>query len=165
MLGEANGSAPAGPRAGGGRGMRGGRGCLWAHIILYWCNVLVALFSSRCREVARAREPITETPRTDMTDRPSHAMGIAAPTRDSLMRRLARVRGQVEGIQRMVDDERYCPDILQQFAAVHSALRAAEKELLANHLERCAAHALGAGGEAAEQVRQELLDLLYRYVR
>ena len=58
-----------------------------------------------------------------MGEMPAHAMGIAEPTKKDLLKRLARVRGQVEGIQRMVEDERYCPDILQQFAAVHSALR------------------------------------------
>jgi DNA-binding FrmR family transcriptional regulator len=92
-------------------------------------------------------------------------MGIAEATKRDLLQRLARVRGQVEGIQRMVEEERYCPDILQQFAAVHSALRAAEKELLANHLERCATHAIREGGEAAAEVRRELVELLHRYVR
>ncbi len=94
-----------------------------------------------------------------------HAMGIAPAAKRDLLTRLARVRGQVEGIQRMVEDERYCPDILQQFAAVHSALRGAEKRLLANHLERCASHAIQQGGEPAAQVRQEIVDLLYRYLR
>ena len=94
-----------------------------------------------------------------------HAMGIAEDTKADLGRRLARVRGQVEGIQRMVEEERYCPDILQQFAAVHSALQSAEKELLANHLDRCATHALTEGGEAAVRVRRELVDLFYRYLR
>jgi DNA-binding FrmR family transcriptional regulator len=92
-------------------------------------------------------------------------MGIAAPTKGDIQKRLARARGQVEGIQRMVEDERYCPDILQQFAAVHSALRGAEKLLLANHLERCATHAIQEGGEAADRVREEIVDLLYRYLR
>ncbi|KPK81069.1 MAG: hypothetical protein AMS25_07880 [Gemmatimonas sp. SM23_52] len=96
---------------------------------------------------------------------PIHAMGIAASTKRDLLKRLARVRGQIEGIQRMVEDERYCPDILQQFAAVHSALRGAEKLLLSNHLERCATHAIKKGGEPAAQVRQEIVDLLYRYLR
>ncbi|HSG80786.1 MAG TPA: metal-sensitive transcriptional regulator [Gemmatimonadota bacterium] len=100
-----------------------------------------------------------------MTDNPAHAMGIAEPTKRNLLKRLARVRGQVEGIQRMVEEERYCPDILQQFAAVHSALRAAERELLGNHLERCATHAIQEGGAAAEQVKSEILDILGRYVR
>ena len=94
-----------------------------------------------------------------------HAMGIAADTKQDLGRRLARVRGQVEGLQRMVEDERYCPEILQQFAAVHSALRSAEKELLANHLDRCATHALTEGGESAVRVRRELVDLFHRYLR
>jgi len=97
--------------------------------------------------------------------KPPHAMGIAEPAKREILQRLARARGQVEGIQRMVRDERYCPDILQQFAAVHSALRGAEKLLLANHLERCATRAIVEGGEAAAAVRQEIVDLLHRYVR
>ena len=96
---------------------------------------------------------------------PPHAMGIADSAKRDILKRLARVRGQVEGIQRMVEDERYCPDILQQFAAVHSALKGAEKLLLANHLERCATHAIQQGGEGAAQVRQEIVDLLHRYAR
>lgn len=97
--------------------------------------------------------------------RPAHAMGIAESTKRDILKRLARARGQVEGIQRMVEDERYCPEILQQFAAVHSALDGAEKLLLASHLDRCVTHAIAEGGEAAGQVRQELVELLYRYVR
>ncbi len=100
-----------------------------------------------------------------MVEMPAHSMGITEPTKKDLLKRLARVRGQVEGIQRMVEDERYCPDILQQFAAVHSALRASERELMANHLDRCARHAIMEGGEGAEEVRREIVDLLYRYVR
>jgi len=96
---------------------------------------------------------------------PPHAMGIAPPVKKDLLRRLARIRGQVEGIARMVEDERYCPDIMQQFAAVHSAMRSAEKQLLANHLEHCATHAIEQGGESAGRVREEIVDLFYRYVR
>lgn len=92
-----------------------------------------------------------------------HAMGIAEGTKHDLGRRLARIRGQVGGIARMVEDERYCPDILQQFAAVHSALRAAEKELLLNHLERCATHAIEEGGDDAARVRAEIADLFMRF--
>lgn len=95
---------------------------------------------------------------------PPHAMGLAKATKAGLGRRLARIRGQVEGISRMVEDERYCPDILQQFTAVHSALRSAERELLANHLERCAAHAMAEGGDQAAQVRDEIVDLFTRFV-
>ncbi len=105
------------------------------------------------------------TPTTQSARDLPHARGIAPHTKSDLLKRLARVRGQVEGIQRMVEDERYCPDILQQFAAVHSALRAAEKRLLSSHLERCATHAIQQGGQPAEQVRGEIVDLLYRYLR
>jgi DNA-binding FrmR family transcriptional regulator len=97
--------------------------------------------------------------------RPDHAVGIADNTKRDILKRLARARGQVEGIQRMVEEERYCPDILQQFAAVHSALNGAEKLLLANHLEGCVTQAIRVGGEPAAQVREEIVDLLYRYVR
>lgn len=96
---------------------------------------------------------------------PAHSMGIPPATRDDLKRRLARIRGQVEGLSRMVEDDRYCPDILHQFAAVHSALRSAERELLSSHLERCATHAIAGGGEAAADVRRELVDLFHRFVR
>lgn len=96
---------------------------------------------------------------------PPHAMGIPETTRRDLLTRLARIRGQVEGIGRMIEEQRYCPDILQQFAAVHAALRSAEKELFATHLERCATHAITEGGEAADDVRREIIDLFHRLVR
>ena len=95
----------------------------------------------------------------------AHAMGIGEPAKADLRNRLARVRGQVEGLARMVEEDRYCPDILHQFAAVHSALRSAEKILLANHLERCATHAIEEGGEGAAEVRREIVDLFHRFVR
>lgn len=95
----------------------------------------------------------------------SHHRGIAEPTKSDLLRRLARIRGQVEGIRRMVEEERYCPEIMQQFAAVRSGLAASEKLLFANHLEGCATQGLTQGGEAAREVRQELLDLFYRYMK
>lgn len=95
----------------------------------------------------------------------THALGIPDATREDLTRRLARIRGQVEGLARMVEDDRYCPDILNQFSAVHSALRSAERRLLASHLERCASHAIAQGGDDADQVRQEIVDLFHRFVR
>lgn len=94
-----------------------------------------------------------------------HAMGIPEETRASLGRRLARIRGQVDGLARMVEEERYCPDILQQFRAVHAALRSAEQELLASHIEGCATRALAEGGEGAAEVRREIVELFGRYLR
>lgn len=94
-----------------------------------------------------------------------HAMGIPEETKKKLLRRLSRIGGQVEGLRRMVDEERYCPDVLQQFSAVRSALRSAERVLLANHLEGCATRAISEGGDSAEQVRDEIVDLFSRYVK
>jgi len=103
--------------------------------------------------------------RHETTSTRTHAMGIGEPTKTDLRKRLARIRGQVEGLARMVEEDRYCPDTLHQFAAVRSALRSAEKILLANHLERCATHAIEEGGEGAAEVRREIVDLFHRFVR
>jgi len=94
-----------------------------------------------------------------------HAMGIEATTKRDLLMRLARVRGQVEGLSRMIEAERYCPETLQQFAAVRASLQAAEKKLFVNHLEGCATQAIAQGGDAAVTAREELVDLFYRYMR
>jgi len=94
-----------------------------------------------------------------------HAVGIPEDVRADLIRRLSRIRGQVNGLTRMVEEDRYCPDVLQQFAAVRSALRSAEKLMLGSHLEGCATRALADGGEGADQVREEILDLFSRYLK
>lgn len=94
-----------------------------------------------------------------------HAMGIAEETKEDLLRRLSRIRGQVDGLRKMVEEERYCPDVLQQFGAVRSALASAERELLANHLDRCATRAISEGGRTAERVREEIVDLVARYMK
>ena len=65
----------------------------------------------------------------------------------------------------MVDEDRYCPDILVQISSVQEALRGVGREVMRNHLDHCAAEAQAAGGEAAEAMRDELLDLIYRYLR
>lgn len=93
-----------------------------------------------------------------------HGMGISGERRKELTDRLARVRGQVDGLRRMIEEERYCPDILQQFAAVRSALKSAERTLMENHLERCASRAIASGGEPADRARQEILTLFDRYM-
>lgn len=91
-------------------------------------------------------------------------MGIPEETKARLGRRLARIRGQVDGLRRMIEEERYCPDVLQQFAAVRSALKSTERELLSNHLDRCASRAIASGGRSAEEAREEILALFARYL-
>lgn len=80
--------------------------------------------------------------------------------------RLRRIEGQVRGLQKMVEEDRYCPDILTQIASVHEALRAVGKGLLRNHLKHCATEALRAGDPGrAEMVYDELVQMIYRHSR
>jgi CsoR family transcriptional regulator, copper-sensing transcriptional repressor len=81
------------------------------------------------------------------------------------LKRLRRIEGQVRGLQRMVESDRYCADILDQVSSVEEALRAVGRELLRNHLKHCATRAMRAGGESAEAMAEELLDLVRRHAR
>jgi DNA-binding FrmR family transcriptional regulator len=79
--------------------------------------------------------------------------------------RLRRIEGQVRGLQKMVDEDRYCADILTQLSSVHEALRSVGRELMRNHLRHCASSAIRAGPEKAEAMYDELLELMYKHVR
>jgi DNA-binding FrmR family transcriptional regulator len=80
--------------------------------------------------------------------------------------RLRRIEGQVRGLQRMVDEGRYCADILTQIASVQEALRGVGKLLMRNHLEHCVTDALRSGDRLeAEQAYAEVLDIMYRHAR
>ena len=83
-----------------------------------------------------------------------------------LLNRLSRIEGQVRGIARMVDGDRYCIDILTQLQAVRSALARVETELLKGHLDHCIESAI-VSGDQAEQRRKatELIELLERTAR
>ena len=78
------------------------------------------------------------------------------------LRRLNRIEGQIRGIRGMVEEERYCADILSQIAAAQQALRAVGRELLRNHLRHCVARASAQGGEEAEHAYDEVVDLFYK---
>ncbi|HEX6307991.1 MAG TPA: metal-sensitive transcriptional regulator [Longimicrobiales bacterium] len=93
------------------------------------------------------------------------AVGVDAGIKDRNLKRLRRIEGQVRGLQRMVDEDRYCADILTQIASVQEALRSVGRELMRNHLKHCATSAMRAGGEAAETMYDEIIDLMYRNVR
>ncbi len=80
--------------------------------------------------------------------------------------RLRRIEGQVRGLQRMVEGDRYCADVLTQVASVHEALRAVGRELMRNHLRHCASAAIRADDAArADAMYDELVDLMYRSAR
>lgn len=85
---------------------------------------------------------------------------------DSTMKRLARIEGQVRGVQRMVDEERYCMDVLHQISAIKAALGRVEDAILSNHAASCVEQAI-ASGDADEQREKfsELVDLLARAKR
>src|SRR5882672_8780852 len=102
-----------------------------------------------------------------MPTKPTHAHAVAVDpgikTRN--LKRLKRIEGQIRGLQKMVDDDRYCADILVQLSAVQEALRAVGRELMRNHLKHCATDAIEQGGEVAQDMYDELIDLLYKNAR
>ena len=93
------------------------------------------------------------------------AVGVDPDIRDRNLKRLRRIEGQVRGLQKMVDEDRYCADILTQISSVQEALRGVGRELMRNHLKHCATSAIKAGPEQAEPMYDELIDLMYRNLR
>ena len=89
------------------------------------------------------------------------------PTIDmaAVVRRLNRIEGQVRGITRMVEQDRYCIDVLTQVAAVSGALHEVALVLLKDHMSRCLIQAAYAGGPAQEAKLQEAVDAIARLVR
>jgi len=93
------------------------------------------------------------------------AIAVDAGIKDRNQKRLRRIEGQVRGLQKMVEEDRYCADILTQISSVHEALRAVGRELMRNHLRHCAASAIQAGEGEAEAMYDELVDLMYKHSR
>lgn len=90
-------------------------------------------------------------------------MQMSPEKKEEVLNRLRRIEGQVRGIQRMVEDDRYCGDILSQFASVQQALRGASGMVTRNHLETCVTDAIRSGSpEAAERTYDEIMSLLSR---
>jgi DNA-binding FrmR family transcriptional regulator len=94
-----------------------------------------------------------------------HAVAVDPEIMERNLKRLRRVEGQVRGIQKMVEEQRYCADIMTQISAVHEALRGVGLELMRNHLKHCAATAIRSGGTDADAMYDELLDLMHKYNR
>ncbi|QNI31263.1 metal-sensitive transcriptional regulator [Alloacidobacterium dinghuense] len=94
------------------------------------------------------------------------AVGVDAEIKASNLRRLSRIEGQVRGIQRMVEGDRYCADILMQISSAQEALRAVARSLMRNHLTHCASHAITSGSEEEkEAMYDELLEMIYKNAR
>jgi len=93
------------------------------------------------------------------------AVAVDPVRKDRALKRLRRIEGQVRGLQKMVEEERYCADILTQLSSVHEALRSVGRELMRNHLEHCATSAFRQGTEEAEAMYDELVNLMYKHLR
>jgi DNA-binding FrmR family transcriptional regulator len=85
--------------------------------------------------------------------------------KDSYLRRLRRIEGQVRGLQRMIEEDKYCIDILTQVAAATKALQSVALGLLEEHLSHCVAQAVAEGGDAADAKVREASDAIARLVR
>lgn len=86
------------------------------------------------------------------------------PRHADCLSRLARIEGQVRGIARMIEQERYCIDILTQFKAIKSALNKVETEILKDHADHCVAEAIKSGSAKEQRAKfNELVELFERY--
>lgn len=88
-----------------------------------------------------------------------------SPTKEQLLARLRRIEGQVRGLQRMVEEDTYCVDVLTQVSAATKALRAVALGLLDDHLAHCVAQAVASGGADADEKIREATEAIGRLVR
>lgn len=93
------------------------------------------------------------------------AVAVDPGIKDSNLKRLRRVEGQVRGLQKMIEEDRYCADVLTQISSVQEALRAVGRELMRNHLKHCASAAIKSGDAEAEAMYDELVDMIYKSSR
>ena len=94
------------------------------------------------------------------------AVGVDPEIKAANRHRLRRIEGQIRGLQKMVEADRYCADIITQIASAQEALRGVARNLMRNHLRHCAAKALRSGKkQETEAMYDELLDLIYAHLR
>lgn len=101
----------------------------------------------------------------DVHDSDRKAVAVDPGIKDRNLKRLRRIEGQVRGLQKMVEEDRYCADVMTQIASVHEALRSVGRELMRNHLKHCATAAIKSGPDAAEAMYDELVEMMYRHAR
>lgn len=88
-----------------------------------------------------------------------------AEYKDDLIKRLRRIEGQVRGIQRMVDEDQYCVDVLVQIAAVRAALYKVGFNILENHAHGCVMKAVRSEGDFGDKAIDELLDVVFKFTK
>jgi DNA-binding FrmR family transcriptional regulator len=108
----------------------------------------------------RREKPCAVVPRDERKP-----VAVDADAKERNLARLKRIEGQVRGLQKMVEDDRYCADVLGQLSAIHEALRAVGREVMRNHLRHCASAAFRTGGGRADEMCDELIDLMYKNAR
>ena len=88
---------------------------------------------------------------------------MRANAKSSVLKRLRRIEGQVRGLARMVEDDRYCIDVVTQLSAVRAALRRAEEGILADHAAHCVENAIASGNKTDQRRKvAELIDVISR---
>jgi DNA-binding FrmR family transcriptional regulator len=97
---------------------------------------------------------------------PRKAVAVDPGLKEANRKRLRRIEGQIRGLQKMVEEDRYCADIITQVASVQEALRGVARNLMRNHLHHCAGKAIrSTKRQDAETMYDELLDLIYAHLR
>lgn len=97
---------------------------------------------------------------------PHQAVATELSLKEANQRRLRRIEGQIRGLQKMVEEDRYCADIIVQIASVQEALRGVARNLMKNHLQHCAAKTFASGTPVESgQMYDELLELIYTHLR
>ena len=101
----------------------------------------------------------------DRTAGEGHTAYGYTPAKADYLKRLRRIEGQIRGLQKMVEDDKYCIDILAQISAANKALQSVAIALLEDHLGHCVAEAVAQGGDAADEKIREASDAIARLVK
>jgi DNA-binding FrmR family transcriptional regulator len=101
----------------------------------------------------------------DAHSSPRKAVAVDPEIKSANLKRLRRIEGQIRGLQKMVDEDRYCTDIIIQISSVQEALRGIGRALMRNHLRHCTTQALKEGDEQASAMYDELLEVVYKHLR
>lgn len=104
-------------------------------------------------------------PAAPASARPTHAVGVEAPLKEANLRQLRRIEGQVRGIAAMIEDDRYCADVITQVSAVRESLLTVARNLMRNYLKHCASAAIQKDERTRDGMIDELLDLVGKLSR
>lgn len=136
------------------RQIRAGNGVVALFVVAAWGEGAYTI----CMATKRAQKPAPgKHPRL---------MTVEDNKRELLMQRLNRLTGQLEGVKRMVEEDRYCIDILNQVSSAQEALRGFSRIVMRNYLESCATNAIrSADAPESERIYDEIMDQLYKHAR